>query len=388
MSNTPHFNITLPVAIPDARRLPDIQSIKQGMQEIDLAMKNISDASVTVEQHTSDLASKASNVDLSTGLATKASVGHTHTFNKSDVGLGNADNTSDSDKPISAATQSALNSKVNTSLLGANNGIATLDANGKVPSAQLPSYVDDIIEGDTLGDFPATGESGKIYIALDTNRTYRWSGSSYTVITSGNVDSVNGKTGVVTLTKSDVGLGSVDNTSDIAKPISSAVQTALNSKANLSHGHGVSDIPGLQTTLDNKSNVGHSHSYSDLSGKPTKLSDFTNDLDLSGGGGGNTNSNSFKASIAGTVTPFVGSVRYYPRSDISISNITVWTSIAQTVDLVINIKKNGVSAGTITLSTGEIKKDNAANIVLTSSDYITFDITSGNAEDLVVRFDY
>ena len=53
---------------------------------------------------------------------------------------------------------------------------------GKVPSSQLPSYVDDVLEFANLASFPATGESGKIYIALDTNKTYRWSGSVYVII--------------------------------------------------------------------------------------------------------------------------------------------------------------------------------------------------------------
>lgn len=50
---------------------------------------------------------------------------------------------------------------------------------GKVPAAQLPSYVDDVKEYASLSDFPATGESDKIYVALDTNKTYRWGGTGY-----------------------------------------------------------------------------------------------------------------------------------------------------------------------------------------------------------------
>ena len=123
--------------------------------------------------------------------------------------------------------------RIASSEKGAVNGVATLDASGKVPAAQLPSYVDDVIEATNLAAFPVTGESGKIYVALDTNKTYRWSGSAYVYITSGAVDSVAGKTGVVTLTKGDVGLGSVDNTTDLAKPVSTATTTALNLKANL-----------------------------------------------------------------------------------------------------------------------------------------------------------
>lgn len=67
---------------------------------------------------------------------------------------------------------------------GANNGLAELDANGKVPSSQLPSYVDDVLEYTSQSAFPATGETGKIYIAQDTNKTYRWSGTAYTEISA------------------------------------------------------------------------------------------------------------------------------------------------------------------------------------------------------------
>ena len=66
--------------------------------------------------------------------------------------------------------------------LGANNGIAELDSSGKVPASQLPSYVDDVVEANTRDDFPVTGESGKIYVDLSTNKTYRWGGSSYVEI--------------------------------------------------------------------------------------------------------------------------------------------------------------------------------------------------------------
>ena len=55
---------------------------------------------------------------------------------------------------------------------------------GKIPASQLPSYVDDVLEYANLASFPATGESGKIYIAIDTNLTYRWGGSSYVVMSS------------------------------------------------------------------------------------------------------------------------------------------------------------------------------------------------------------
>lgn len=57
-----------------------------------------------------------------------------------------------------------------------------MDSSGKVPSVQLPSYVDDVVEFASRDSFPATGEDGKIYIAEDTNLTYRWSGTQYVEI--------------------------------------------------------------------------------------------------------------------------------------------------------------------------------------------------------------
>lgn len=57
--------------------------------------------------------------------------------------------------------------------------VATLDSNGKIPASQLPSYVDDVMEYASFSGFPLTGETDKIYVALDTGFTYRWSGSQY-----------------------------------------------------------------------------------------------------------------------------------------------------------------------------------------------------------------
>lgn len=65
---------------------------------------------------------------------------------------------------------------------GAAGGVAELDSAGKVPAAQLPSYVDDVLEYPNKSSFPGTGEDGKIYVAEDTNLTYRWSGSQYVEI--------------------------------------------------------------------------------------------------------------------------------------------------------------------------------------------------------------
>jgi hypothetical protein len=56
---------------------------------------------------------------------------------------------------------------------------ADLDASGRVPSSQLPSYVDDVVESASVDTLPRPGEAGKMYVVLDTNKVYRWSGSQY-----------------------------------------------------------------------------------------------------------------------------------------------------------------------------------------------------------------
>lgn len=252
---------------------------------------------------------------------------------------------------------SELNSKVQQFInsKGAPNGLASLNESGIIPSAQLPSYVDDVIEVDTFSNLPGTGESGKIYIVQDTNLTYRWSGTDYVEISkslalgetsstaysgdkgkattdklnripdklitdtvnvnqstteavlnfttyrqeaqqvgrntltitsatisqaglmsssdktkldglkdqagiTSDIDAVqtnlethiNNKSNPHEVTKDQVGLGNVDNTSDANKPISNATQTALNGKFSATEGNTlkqiVNDMPDLVVT--------------------------------------------------------------------------------------------------------------------------------------------
>lgn len=252
---------------------------------------------------------------------------------------------------------SELNSKVQQFInsKGAPNGLASLNESGIIPSAQLPSYVDDVIEVDTFSNLPGTGESGKIYIVQDTNLTYRWSGTDYVEISKSlalgetsstaypgdkgkattdklnripdklitdtvNVNQstteavlnfttyrqeaqqigrntltitsattsqaglmsssdktkldglkdqagitsdinavqtnlkthINNKSNPHKVTKDQVGLGNVDNTSDANKPISNATQTALNGKFSATDGNAlkqrVDNIPKLVAT--------------------------------------------------------------------------------------------------------------------------------------------
>lgn len=79
------------------------------------------------------------------------------------------------------AGDTTITNKLNAfiSTKGQPGGLAELDSTGKVPAAQLPSYVDDVLEFSTKAQFPQTGETGKIYVAKDTNLTYRWTGTQY-----------------------------------------------------------------------------------------------------------------------------------------------------------------------------------------------------------------
>lgn len=91
-------------------------------------------------------------------------------------------NALDSIDSYSKTTRNQLDAFKNTK--GQALGITPLDENGKVASSYLPSYVDDVLEYDNRTAFPTTGESGKIYIALDTNKTYRWGGTTYVELSS------------------------------------------------------------------------------------------------------------------------------------------------------------------------------------------------------------
>ena len=160
----------------------------------------------------------------------------------------------------STSFDGSANVSLTTSItgLGAANGIATLDSKGQVPSTQLPSFVDDVLEYLNVAAFPATGETGKIYVETTGNITYRWSGTAYVKITSGEVASVAGKTGVVTLTKSDVGLANVDNTTDSTKNVASATKlTTARTLGGVSFdGTANINLPGVNTA-GNQSTTGN-----------------------------------------------------------------------------------------------------------------------------------
>ena len=88
--------------------------------------------------------------------------------------------------------------------IGVANGIASLDDNGKVPTAQLPSYVDDVIEVDGIDNAPETGESGKIYVDTATGKTYRWGGTMYAEISAGDLVTASETNGYIKVNGTDV----------------------------------------------------------------------------------------------------------------------------------------------------------------------------------------
>ncbi len=226
---------------------------------------------------------------------------------KASVGLGDVDNTADASKPVSTAQKKAIDdakgevqgnldthtsrtdnphsvtkeqidlgnvtndAQVKRSEMGTANGVATLDGQGHVPASQLPSYVDDVVdvyatytEGatgvltnievflDSGKTQPVTGESGKIYIDVENNYQFRWTGTKYAPVGAPTVigevagtayDGGKGKAisdkinehvtktdNPHSVTKAQVGLGNVDNTSDKLKPISDATKSALEGK--------------------------------------------------------------------------------------------------------------------------------------------------------------
>lgn len=221
-------------------------------------------------------------------------------LNKSSVGLGNVNNTADADKPVSTATQTALNGKANAShthtpanitqdagnrfvtdiekaawnakqaALGytaentANKGVANgycgLGSDGKINSTFLPAIAitNTFVCNSQAEMLALTAETGDVCARSDVSLTYILQGTDPSILshwqqilaptgTTGLVQSVNGMVGVVVIEKNHIGLENVDNTSDVNKPISTATQTALNNK--------VDKVAGKQLSTEDFSTV-------------------------------------------------------------------------------------------------------------------------------------
>ena len=231
--------------------------------------------------------------EINTKLNAKANSSHTHT--KAQI----------TDFPTSMPASDVYAwakaaSKPSYTISEVSGNLAASRISGTIAAANLPSYVDDVLEYASLSKFPTTGESGKIYTALDTNKIYRWSGSAYVVIsetvalgtthssagygdesraaynhsikTSGNPHHV---------TKTDVGLGNVDNTADSAKSVKYATSAGSAGSVAWSNVSGrpssmpASDVyswakqpskPSYTASEVGAAPASHSHSYLPLSG--------------------------------------------------------------------------------------------------------------------------
>jgi hypothetical protein len=216
---------------------------------------------------------------LTPGAPVQAVNGYTGSVNlsKTDLGLSEVNNTSDLNKPISTATQNALDSKANgaavdaalaTKLSAADataalalkldankvavvNGVASLDASGKVPTDQIPAISFSSVkvlgsENEMLALSSAV--IGSVVIRTDVNKNYVLAASNPAVLANWielltpapPVQTVNGYSGNVSITKADLGLGNVQNTSDADKVISTRTQTALDTKVDKETGKGLS----------------------------------------------------------------------------------------------------------------------------------------------------
>lgn len=163
-----------------------------------------------------------------------------HSLTKSQIGLSNVDNTSDALKPVSSATQMALNNKEDKANKNIASGYAGLGADGKINASQLPAIAitDSFLVGSATEQTSLQVQIGDVAVRTDLSKSFILKTEPSSVLANwvellsptSPVQSVNGKTGAVVLIKSDVGLGSVDNTSDALKPISTPTQTALDAK--------------------------------------------------------------------------------------------------------------------------------------------------------------
>lgn len=185
-------------------------------------------------------------IDAKAPIASPAFTGTVSGITKSMVGLGNVDNTSDANKPVSTATNAALALKAD--LVG-----------GVIPTGQIPSLaISDVFTvANQAAMLALTAQRGDMALRTDNGHRYVLSTDSPGTLSdwidlgaaTDAVASVNGQTGIVVLGKSDVGLSNVDNTSDAAKPVSTATQTALNLKAPLASPTFTGTVSGITKAM-------------------------------------------------------------------------------------------------------------------------------------------
>lgn len=140
---------------------------------------------------------------------------------------------------------------------------------GKVPMSQLPDGLDDMQEYNTRTAFPVTGQDGIIYVAKDTSKTYRWSGTTYSAVG----DSLTlGETGA-TAYPGDKGKANAQAIGTLQRMMNT-LEENMSGKADAEHSHSMSDIAGLTAALNGKASSVHSHQIEDISGLEERLQDL------------------------------------------------------------------------------------------------------------------
>lgn len=152
------------------------------------------------------------------------------------LAITNVDNTSDANKPISTATQSALDTKVNSSLLGANNGVATLDGTGKIPVGQIPATAisDTFVVASQAAMLATDAQVGDVAVRTDQNKTYILRAEPATSLANWQelltptspVTSVFGRTGAITAASGDYTVAQVTGAAPLASPALTGTPTA------------------------------------------------------------------------------------------------------------------------------------------------------------------
>ena len=192
-----------------------------------------------------------------------------------------------------------------TTAKGAASGVAELDANGKVPSSQLPSFVDDVQEFSSRSSFPATGETGKIYVDTSTNLTYRWSGSTYAEISPSIALGETSSTAY----RGDRGKTAYNHATDSAR-LTAAKTSGLYKIATTDEGHIASTSAVTKSDITNLGIPAQDTTYSAATTSTAGLMSANDKSKLDGIAAGAT------ANI-GTVTQVkVGSTAYNPSSGV------------------------------------------------------------------------
>ena len=191
--------------------------------------------------HTGYAEANHTHAPSSIGAATED---HTHT--PASIGAATADHSHNYAAPTHSHAQSeisglsdALAAKANASDMSAKADLV----DGKIPTSQLPGYVDDVLEYTALANFPTTGEAGKIYVATDTNKSYRWSGSAYVEISA---SIALGETSA-TAYRGDRGKIAYDHSQNVDVHVTETQKASWDSKAAGNHGHSYNDLSDKPT---------------------------------------------------------------------------------------------------------------------------------------------